>query len=115
MVEPKSSRKPTFILGYLGSHFCWFSYRADDVTGYVADVRYEGEIKPFKPAPPPVVPVPVAKGLAPRPVAKRNENTSEKDFAEQVVVKKTEVKEAPRRHNKKQHNGYYTPQPYHPF
>lgn len=94
-----------------------FRYRADDVTGYVADVRYEGDIKPFNPPPPvPVVPVPVAKGLAPRPVAKRNENTSEKDFAEQVVVKKNNAKEAPRRQNKKPHtNGYYTPQPYHPF
>lgn len=110
-------------------HFLfWNRYRADDVTGYVADVRYEGDIKPFVPAPAPV-PVPVAaKSLAPRPIAKRNENTEVKDFkVEEVPIKTTHS--SGKRHQKHQkpakhvkqaappssNNQYYNPQPYRPF
>ena len=55
-------------------------YTASDATGYVADVRYEGTIKPLPSVPRPVVvpapearrsgngrPVPAVSGLTPRP------------------------------------------------
>ena len=56
-------------------------YTASDATGYVADVRYEGTIKPLPSVPRPVVvPAPEArrngggvasKSLRPRPIQKR--------------------------------------------
>ena len=45
-------------------------YSASDATGYVAEVRYEGAIKPYVPAPRPVVvPAPVPFPGAPLPVS----------------------------------------------
>lgn len=62
-----NSRKKICISAKL-HRFLFFQnrYRADDTTGYVADVRYEGKIIPYvKPAPAPVpVPAPVPARLA---------------------------------------------------
>lgn len=53
---------------------CFHRYSASDATGYVADVRYEGSIKPFIPKPPVVAPIlgaPIPHGLPIRPIHKR--------------------------------------------
>ena len=100
-----------------------FRYRADDVTGYVADVRYEGEVKPFVPPPPVAAKLQVAKSLAPRPIAKRNENTSEDDFEASPELKqqvsnkrhKKQQKVAQQQQHLQQQPQYYKPQPYRPF
>ena len=64
---------------YTQSFFNYFDrYTASDATGYVADVRYEGTIKPLPSVPRPVivpapgrgVPLPVS-GLPVRPIQKR--------------------------------------------
>ena len=101
-----------------------FRYRADDVTGYVADVRYEGEVKPFIPPTASVTPI-VAQSLAPRPIAKRNENTLENDFEAAPEIQFKEQTQH-KRHKKQQQQqqqqtpqqspqAYYKPQPYRPF
>ena len=114
--------------------FYFYRYRADDITGYVAEVRYEGSIKPFvPPPPPPVEPVLAAlksKGLPPggRPVVKRNENTSVDDFEFATDIKDVKEVTNKRQHNKQkqqqqkqqqrhkqQKQEYYQPQAYRPF
>ena len=113
--------------------FYFYRYRADDITGYVAEVRYEGSIQPFVPPPPPPVeaaPAALTKKLPPgRPVVKRNENTSVDDFEFATDIKDVKEVTNKRQHNKQQQQKqqqqqrhkqqkqqeYYQPQAYRPF
>ena len=103
------------------------TYSASDATGYVADVRYEGTIRPDAFAALPVVPVAAASepvpiavaGLPPRGFVKRNENTKEDDFTaspkaaeenakpSQLPKKQYKKLQAPHRHSPRPK--YYVP------
>ena len=69
---------------------------------------------------------PVAKSLAPRPIAKRNENTLENDFeaAQEIQFKEQTQHKRHKKHKQQQQQqqtpqqspqAYYKPQPYRPF
>ena len=98
-----------FFVKLIFPHFFFFRYRASDETGYVADVSYEGTIKPLPsnpkpvvvPAPPPPAPAPVRgipvsglpiSGLPARPIKKRDENTKEIDSTNEVKRKRKQSK-----------------------
>ena len=98
-------------------------YRASDDTGYVADVRYEGTIKPLPsepkpvivPAPPPIpqqirtrpVGIPISglpiSGLPrARPVQKRNEQSTQSEFPKEEKRKRKQQQQAKQQQQEKQ-------------
>ena len=91
------------------------TYSASDATGYVADVRYEGTIRPDAFAALPVVPVAAASepvpiavaGLPPRGFVKRNENAKEDDF--EASPKAAEENAKPSQLPKKQYKKLQAP------